>query len=67
MWNVGILGATGYTGVVLLSILSYHPQVKVTLCTSNTYRGKKLSDLFPSLSGSFDGVLEPTDEAFPQV
>jgi N-acetyl-gamma-glutamyl-phosphate reductase len=62
MWNVGILGATGYTGVVLLSILAYHPHVKVTLFTSNTYRGKKLSDLFPSLSGSFDGVLEPTDE-----
>jgi N-acetyl-gamma-glutamyl-phosphate reductase len=61
MLKAGILGATGYTGVVLLSILAYHPDVKVTLVTSNTHRGKKLSSLFPSLSGSFDQVLEPTD------
>jgi N-acetyl-gamma-glutamyl-phosphate reductase len=62
MWKVGILGATGYTGVVLLSILAYHPHVNVTLVTSNTYRGKKLSDLFPSLSGGFKEVLEATDD-----
>jgi N-acetyl-gamma-glutamyl-phosphate reductase len=62
MWTAGILGATGYTGVVLLSVLAYHPHVKVTLVTSNTYRGKKLVDLFPSLSGGFEGVLEATDE-----
>ncbi len=61
MWKVGILGATGYTGVVLLSILAYHPQAKVTLITSNTYRGKRMSELFPSLSGGFEGVLESTD------
>lgn len=62
MWKVGILGATGYTGVVLLSILLSHPQVAVTLVTSNTHRGRKLSDLFPSLGDRFDGLLEATDE-----
>lgn len=61
MWKVGILGATGYTGVVLLSLLAEHPLVDVNLVTSNTYRGRKLSDLFPSL-GSFEGTLEATDD-----
>lgn len=61
MRKVGILGATGYTGVVLLSILLRHPQVAVTLVTSNTYRGKRLSDLFPSIGSDLEGVLEATD------
>jgi N-acetyl-gamma-glutamyl-phosphate reductase len=61
MRKVGILGATGYTGVVLLSILLRHPQVAVTLVTSNTHRGKRLSGLFPSIGENFNGVLEPTD------
>ncbi len=61
MWKAGIVGATGYTGVVLLSILADHPHVNVTLVTSNTYRGKKLSDLFPSLSADC-GTLQSTDD-----
>jgi N-acetyl-gamma-glutamyl-phosphate reductase len=64
MLKAGIVGATGYTGAVLLSILLYHPDVKVSLVTSNTYRGKRLADIFPNLKGQFDGVLEPTDEDY---
>jgi N-acetyl-gamma-glutamyl-phosphate reductase len=64
MVKAGIVGATGYTGVVLLSILLYHPDVKVSLVTSNTYRGKRLADIFPNLKGQFDGVLAPTDEDY---
>lgn len=61
MWTVGIVGATGYTGAVLLSILQQHSSVKVTLATSNTYRGKRISDLFPLFRGRLDIELEPTD------
>lgn len=61
MWTVGIVGATGYTGVVLLSILQQHPSVKVTLATSNTHRGKRISDLFPLFRGRLDIELRPTD------
>lgn len=61
MWTVGIVGATGYTGVVLLSILQQHPSVEVTLATSNTYRGKRISDLFPLFKGRLDIELQPTD------
>lgn len=67
MWTVGIVGATGYTGVVLLSILQQHPSVKVTLATSNTYRGKRVSDLFPLFRGRLDTVLKPTDANYRGV
>jgi N-acetyl-gamma-glutamyl-phosphate reductase len=62
MWNVGIIGATGYTGIVLISSLLSHSDVKITLITSNTYKGKKISDIFPILKGVFENILEPTDE-----
>lgn len=62
MWNVGIIGATGYTGIVLISSLLAHSDVKITLITSNTYKGKKISDIFPALKGVFENILEPTDE-----
>jgi N-acetyl-gamma-glutamyl-phosphate reductase len=62
MWNVGIIGATGYTGLVLISALVSHPQVKISLVTSNTYKGRKISEVFPLLKGIFEEKLQPTDE-----
>ncbi|MCX5816112.1 MAG: N-acetyl-gamma-glutamyl-phosphate reductase [Proteobacteria bacterium] len=62
MWNVGIIGATGYTGITLISLLLTHPLVKITLITSNTYKGRKVSDIFPLLKGLFEETLVPTDE-----
>ena len=64
MWNIGVIGATGYTGLVLISTLLAHPQATVTLVTSNTYKGKKISSLFPLLKGRFEAELEPTDGSY---
>ncbi|HAR96329.1 MAG TPA: N-acetyl-gamma-glutamyl-phosphate reductase [Deltaproteobacteria bacterium] len=61
MRTVGVVGATGYTGVVLLSILEQHPSVKIALATSNTHRGKRISSLFPLFRGRLDIELKPTD------
>ncbi len=47
MIKVGILGATGYTGIELVKILARHPQVEIKFATSDSYAGKKLSDAFP--------------------
>ncbi len=47
MVKVGILGATGYTGIELVKILSRHPLVEIVFATSDTHAGKKLSDAFP--------------------
>jgi N-acetyl-gamma-glutamyl-phosphate reductase len=62
MLKVGIIGATGYTGATLISLLLTHPGVKIVLITSNTYKGEKLSNVFPVFRGVFEDTLVPTDE-----
>ena len=60
MIRVGILGATGYTGIELVRILTRHPQVEIKFATSDSYVGKKLSDAFPC---AFDFPLIAHDAA----
>jgi len=47
--RVGIIGATGYTGVELLRLLLHHPEVEVTALTSQKYAGVPIGEVFPSL------------------
>jgi N-acetyl-gamma-glutamyl-phosphate reductase len=47
--RVGIIGATGYTGVELLRLLLLHPEVEVTALTSQKYAGTPIDRVFPSL------------------
>ena len=47
--RVGIVGATGYTGVELLRLLLLHPEVEVTALTSQKYAGVSIDQVFPSL------------------
>lgn len=49
--NVGIVGATGYTGLELLRLLIKHPNVNIKVITSRTEEGTVVSNLFPSLRG----------------
>jgi N-acetyl-gamma-glutamyl-phosphate reductase len=62
MLKVGIIGATGYTGVTLVSLLLSHPDVEISLLTSNTHKGKKLSSIFPLFKDLCEQTLAPTDE-----
>ncbi len=47
--RVGIIGATGYTGVELLRLLLHHPEVEVTALTSQKYAGLSIDQVFPSV------------------
>ncbi|MBS3905492.1 MAG: N-acetyl-gamma-glutamyl-phosphate reductase [Syntrophaceae bacterium] len=47
--KVGIIGATGYTGVELLRLLLHHPEVEVAALTSQKYAGVQIGQVFPSL------------------
>src|SRR6185295_8134939 len=47
MINVGVFGASGYTGFETLSILRKHPAVELVFATSESAAGQKLSDLYP--------------------
>jgi len=64
MLKVGIIGASGYTGVELARILSSHPEVELTVATSRKYAGQPLSEVFPSLRKRVDLLCEnlPADE-----
>lgn len=42
MIRVGIIGATGYTGLELVRILTNHPDVKITFLSSRSFAGKKI-------------------------
>ena len=61
MIRVGVVGGTGYTGVELLRLLAYHPEVQVVAITSRGEAGVKVADYFPSLRGRYD--LAFTDPA----
>jgi len=56
--KVGILGASGYTGLELLRILLRHPHFEVAAVTSEQQAGRPLGEAFPSLRGHTDLRLE---------
>lgn len=62
--SVGIVGATGYTGVELLRILVRHPEARVTVITSRKDAGTSVAAMFPSLRGYLDDLcFTAPDEA----
>ncbi len=63
MFKVAVVGATGYTGLELVRILSSHPVVEVSVVTSESYAGKAYSEVFPGMRGICDLELEPFDPA----
>jgi N-acetyl-gamma-glutamyl-phosphate reductase len=58
MIKVGIAGASGYTGVELVKLISNHPKARLEAITSSSYKGKPLTDIFPSMRGFESLVCE---------
>ena len=52
--KVGIVGATGYTGIELLRLLCRHEAVEITAVTSREHAGIALAGYFPRLRGHLD-------------
>src|SRR5512139_2553055 len=74
--RIGIVGATGYTGVELLRLLLLHAEIQITALTSQKYAGMPIDQVFPSLTGhldlkceelSIDRVAAKTDFVFTAV
>ncbi|MDO4697018.1 MAG: N-acetyl-gamma-glutamyl-phosphate reductase [Neisseria sp.] len=61
--KIGIVGATGYTGVELLRLLAGHPNAEIKAVTSRSEAGITLADYFPSLRGFYDLAFQTPDEA----
>ncbi len=61
MIKVGIIGATGYTGVELTRILSAHPKAQVSVMSSHSYVGKRFSEVYPDKTDLVDDYLVAQD------
>jgi N-acetyl-gamma-glutamyl-phosphate reductase len=48
--KASIIGASGYTGVELIRLLSAHPQVELAHLVSETYQQQELTQVFPHLA-----------------
>lgn len=47
--QVGVVGASGYSGLELLKLLVYHPRAHITKLFGNASKGKRVDEVHPSL------------------
>ncbi len=68
MIKVAVIGASGYSGIEVIRILSHHDGVKLNYFGANTQAGQKLSDIFGNFYKNFDYNLEnlPLEEVANQ-
>lgn len=64
MIQAGIVGATGYTGVELLRLLSDHPEVEVVAVSSDSEAGKPVADVHPHLRAWVDLSYVPHQQLY---
>lgn len=64
MIQAGIVGATGYTGVELLRLLSDHPEVEVVAVSSDSEAGKPVADVHPHLRAWVDLAYVPHEQLY---
>lgn len=57
MFNVGVIGASGYTGAELLRLCAQHPQFNVVYATGDSQAGTLASALYPSLAVAYPNLV----------
>lgn len=62
MTTLGIVGATGYTGVELYRLASRHPELQIAFATSEQYKGQRLSEVFPQIDPRRDIELSASSD-----
>ncbi len=61
-YSVAIVGATGYTGSELVRLLAHHPDVTIDIVTSESNKGKNITDVHPHLLDVVDIELRSVKE-----
>jgi len=61
--KVGIIGATGYTGVELLRLLSQRDDVEIHVVTSRELAGQMVCSHFPNLRGHIELKFSGADSS----
>jgi len=63
MIKAGVIGAGGYAGINLISLLLRHPEVELSWVVSEeAHKGKKLDELFPHLTNICDLACGTLDD-----
>ncbi|MEO6570047.1 MAG: N-acetyl-gamma-glutamyl-phosphate reductase, partial [Ilumatobacteraceae bacterium] len=57
MVTVGIIGASGFTGVELLRLAAQHPVFDVRYATGDSQVGVRAADLYPGLAGAYPELV----------
>jgi N-acetyl-gamma-glutamyl-phosphate reductase len=57
MVQVGIIGASGFTGAELLRIAAQHPEFEVVYATGDSQAGVRAAELYPSLAGVYPHLV----------
>lgn len=57
MLKTAIIGATGYTGLELVRLLLKHPEVQLSMLTSERLAGQKFGEAFPVFQNQVDLTL----------
>jgi N-acetyl-gamma-glutamyl-phosphate reductase len=57
MMKVGIVGASGYSGEVLVKLLLRHPRVTLAAVSSRSHAGKELGTIIPAVRGADRGLI----------
>ena len=57
MIEVGIIGASGYTGAELLRLCTAHPDLHVRLATGDSQAGTAVAELYPSLAAAYPDLV----------
>ena len=57
MYRVGILGASGFTGVELLRLCAGHHKFEVVYATGDTQAGTRAATVYPSLATRYPNLV----------
>jgi len=58
MIKAGIIGASGYTGEILVGLLLRHPEVKLVWVTSQSHKDERIADVYPHLGNLTDLIYK---------
>lgn len=58
--QVGIVGASGFTGAELLRLIAQHPYLEVAYATGDSQAGTRAADLYPGLAGAYPQLVFET-------
>lgn len=61
MIKAAILGATGYAGIELVRLLTNHPEVSIEILGSQSFAGKKISEVYQNLERVLDKECSEVD------